>query len=457
VPGGAPYRLQASFLSQAIALARATPNVDMFIWFRFQDEARQPWQSGLLDSRGEPKPSLAVFAAAVSCYRETADPCLQDGPKLAPAEADPGDTFGSGLALSADGRTALMAAPGHAGNDGAAWVFGRGAAGWQRVAVLQPSDEVGSGRVGVSVALSADGTTALLGAPWDNLGAGAAWVFVRSGSSWMQQGPKLVAGAGPQQLFGAAVALSGDGDTALIGAHAEALAAGAAWVFSRSASTWTESQELSPRDEVGMARFGVSVALSDDGATALVGGYEDSGGAGAAWVFARSGTAWTQQGSKLVPRDEAGAGAFGGATSLSTDGSTALVGGEDDTGGVGAAWVFVRSGTTWSQQGPKLTGQGEAGPGGFGRSAALSGDGATVVIGASGDSADRGAAWVFARSGGAWSQAVTKLTGTNEAGAAWFGKRVALSADGDTAIVSAPGDNQNSGAVWSFVSLGRGA
>ena len=197
-------------------------------------------------------------------------------------------------------------------------------------------------------------------------------MFVRSGGTWTQQGPKLTAGGENKVEFGASVALSGDGNTALIGGP-DAVAGpgtnrhvGAAWVFTRSGSTWTQQGPmLTASDEQGPigARFGQSVALSADGSTALIGGEDDQDSVGAAWVFDRSGSTWTQQGPKLTARDESGPGSFGQSVALSGDGNTALIGGLGDNGGVGAAWVFASSGGTWTQQGSKLTASDESGPG----------------------------------------------------------------------------------------------
>ena len=86
------------------------------------------------------------------------------------------------------------------------------------------------------------------------------------------------------------------------------------------------------------------MSLSADGSTALIGASNDNGGVGAVWVFARSGSTWAQQGNKLTANDETGAGAFGASLALSADASTALVGGERDSDGIGAVWAFTRSG-----------------------------------------------------------------------------------------------------------------
>ena len=130
---------------------------------------------------------------------------------------------------------------------------------------------------------------------------------------------------------------------------------------------------MTPREgDWAAVGFGISVALSGDGDTALIGAFGDSRDAGAAWVFTRSGAAWSQQGAKLVgdcthscsgPKgtgeislSSVGGAAFGRSVALSGDGSTALIGAPGDNNAAGAAWVFTRSGSVWSQQGAKLVG-----------------------------------------------------------------------------------------------------
>ena len=126
--------------------------------------------------------------------------------------------------------------------------------------------------------------------------------------------------------------------------------------------------------------------------------------------------AFLPQGGKLTGGGEAGSGAVRHSVALSADGNTALVGGYADDGNKGAAWVFTRAATTWSQQGGKLTGSGAVGAAQFGRSVALSADGNTALIGGPRDNGNKGAAWVFTRSGSAWNQQGGKLTGGGETG-----------------------------------------
>ncbi len=158
--------------------------------------------------------------------------------------------------------------------------------------------------------------------------------------------------------------------------------------------------------------FGETVALSADGSTMLIGAPGEDGGRGAAWVFTRTGSTWTQQGEALAGGEESGASEFASSVALSADGDTALIGGAGDDGHTGAAWVFTRTGSSWTQQGEKITGGGEVGPGWFGRSVALSADGDTALIGAFDDDVYQGAAWVFTRTGSTWSQQGAKLVGS---------------------------------------------
>ena len=154
----------------------------------------------------------------------------------------------------------------------------------------------------------------------------------------------------------------------------------------------------------GVPQQGQSVALSADGNTAIVGGLGDSSGAGAAWVFTRSGGVWSQQGSKLVGTGASGAASQGQSVAVSADGNTAIVGGNGDNSYAGATWVWIRSNGLWTQQGGTLVGSGAISSPQQGWSVALSGDGNTAIVGGLGDDSYTGAAWVFTRSGGVWTQ-----------------------------------------------------
>jgi hypothetical protein len=213
-------------------------------------------------------------------------------------------------------------------------------------------------------------------------------------------------------------------------------------VFRRSGSSWTQQgAKLTGIGEIGEARFGSAVALSFNGDRALVGGPGDDGGVGAAWAFKRSGSTWAEQGPKLTGAGESGAGRFGSSVALSSQGHTAMIGAPADDERIGAAWVFARSGSTLRQRGAKLLAGGEVGKAGLGTSVALAADGNTALIGAPNNCV--GEAWVFTRSGDAWTPRVQLRTGPEGEcptpdSVTDFGAGVALSADASTAVVGDP-------------------
>ena len=159
---------------------------------------------------------------------------------------------------------------------------------------------------------------------------------------------------------------------------------------------------------------------------------------------------WTQE-AKLVGTEAVGTALQGYSVSISDDGNTVIVGGPEDNDDAGAAWVFTRSYGAWSQQGPKLVGTGVVGPFQLqGISVSLSSNGNTAFIGGFGDNNNTGAAWIFTRSNGAWVQHGPDLVGTGAIGSAEQGTSVAISGDGDTAAIGGPVDNSGTGAAWIF-------
>ncbi len=316
-------------------------------------------------------------------------------------------------------------------------------------------------RVRARAALAAAATLALL---LSLAGASAAAAHAPPAvAAALQEESKLTSEPGSTATaFGFSVAVSGDGNTALVGTRRTHSAAGAVWVFVRSDGVWTQQGPAlvggeeaegsegggcaSPEAEGPECSFGRSVALSADGDTALIGGANDDGGRGAAWVFTRKGSTWSQQGGELLGGEELGDGHFGRSVALSGDGSTALIGGAAAPQTRGAAWVFTRSGSSWEQQGPPLGG----GSGHFGRSVALSGDGDTALVGSPGDGEGEGALWFFTRNGSTWLQDGAPAAAAEEDGAAGLGSSVALSADGTLALAGGSGDDEGLGAAWSF-------
>jgi len=383
-------------------------------------------------------------------------PAVQQGSKLVATGNTGAPRQGISIAVSADGNTAIVGGFGDNSFQGAAWVYTRSGGVWtQQGTKLVGTGNVGAANQGDAVSLSADGNTAIVGGYGDNSNQGAAWVYTRSGGVWTQQGAKLVGtGNTGNARQGWSVSLSADGNTAIVGGFGDNSNQGAAWVYTRSGGAWSQlGTKLVGTGNVGAASQGYSVSLSADGNTAIVGGYGDNSNQGAVWVYTLSGGVWSQQGAKLVGTDNTGVAEQGVSVSLSADGNTAVVGGNYDNNNLGAAWVYTRSGGVWAQQGAKLVGTGAIGTANQGYSVSLSADGNTAIVSGFEDNSNMGAAWVYTRSGGTWTQRGTKLVGTGATGGSWQGYSVSLSADGSTAMVGGYLDNLNNGAAWAYIQV----
>jgi hypothetical protein len=395
----------------------------------------------------------AVLLAALICTLEPAQAQFkQQGTPLVGSTTAQPDEQGFSVSLSNNGNTAIIGGPTDAGGLGAAWIFTRSAGVWTQLGnKLVGTGQTGTSVQGTAVAVSGDGNTAIVGGRTDAGNVGAVWVYTLINGVWTQQGNKLVSidyTGGPQQ--GWAVGLSYDGNTAVVGGPRDDSSVGAVWVYTRSNGVWTQ-QGAKLIGFPGTGQQGISVAISGDGHTLMMGG--TSGGLGASWVFILNNGVWTQQGGQLVGTGYVGTPVQGSGVSLSYDGNTAAIGGNGDSSGVGASWVFTRSNGVWSQQGGKLVGTNAAGASSQGASVSLSSDGNTLIVGGYGDNGATGATWVFARNNGVWTQLGNKLVGTG-ASVTQQGWSVSLSGDGNTALVGASGAGGN-GASWVFARNNR--
>lgn len=361
--------------------------------------------------------------------------------------------FGRSLALSGD--RLLVGEFGDDSNgteSGAAFVFTRTGSGWASEAELLPADGQAFDRFGFYVAL--DGDTALVGAyKDDDLGnhSGSAYVFVRSGGSWIQQAKLLASDGTIGDSFGRAVGLRGD--TAWIGARDDddgGQGSGSAYVFERAGTSWTQTAKIVASDASPNANFGHS--LSFDGSRALVGatGDEHAGPlTGSAYVFARSGAAWVEE-AKLVASDAEDFSFFGNDVALS--GGRALVGAF--SAGGGKAYVYEREGLDWTETARLQPLRGSANNS-FGDSVAL--EGTVALIGDSNDSDGgtfAGAAYLYAWDGLGWRLQAKLLPGDADE-FDHFGATAALR--GGMAIVAA--ERPGGGSVYSFAvppPVGRG-
>jgi hypothetical protein len=377
----------------------------------------------------------------------------QQGSKLVGTGGDANSFQGGSVAISSDGNTAVTGGIYDNSQQGAIWIYTRNAGSWTQ----QGQKLVGTGGggdftyQGYSVAISSDGNTVIEGGWRNNNDTGAVWIFTRNAGVWAQQGSKLVgSGAvGGQILQGTSVAISSDGNTALVGGSGDN-GIGAVWVFTRNGDIWTQhGSKLVGTGGVGQTNQGTSIAISEDGNTFVTGGMVDNGYLGAVWVFTRIGSDWVQQGEKLVGDESIDASQQGSSVGISSDGNTIIVGGPGDFMNEGAFWVFIRSGGVWAQQGPKLYAEGSTSPILVGRSVSISGDGNTALVGSPGADNSIGKVWVFTRSAGVWTKESSPLLGTGTEGVDRQGWSVAISSEG-TLIESGPYDNGGAGAIWVF-------
>jgi hypothetical protein len=364
-------------------------------------------------------------------------------------------TQGKSVAISTNGNTVVVGGPqGSAG----LWAWTRSASVWsQQAGPLSP----GTASSGYSVTISGDGNTAAVGAPNDTPGqTGSVQVYTRSGSVWSVQGSKLVANdkVGTIGSQGWSLAMSNDGNTMAVGAYQDGTSPalfGAVYIWVRSAGNWTEQAKLVGSDHAGgFGGLGQSVAISADGNTVLAGAYADSSWAGAAWVWTRTGTAWNQQGYALRGTGAIATPAYqGSSVALSPDGDTAAIGGYNNNSGQGAVWMWTRAAGVWTQRQLVIGSSGTTASQGW--SVALSNLGSTLIVGGPGDTVNGtvgwGSIWVFIRSGNTWTQQGSKISTTNWGGGAEAsGTSVAITSDGLTAVSGAPNSNNGVGAFYVF-------
>jgi hypothetical protein len=407
-----------------------------------------------------------------------------------------GDFFGWAVAIS--GNTAVVSSR-EAGNDptrinsyqannsgnktGAAYVFTRSGDSWSLQATLKASNAEPGDTFGFDVAISGD--TLVVGAEKEDSSAtgvngdqndnsatdsGAAYVFVRNGTTWSQQAYIKASNTGENDHFARSVAI--DGDTLVVAASGEQSnatgingdqtdnslnKAGAVYVFTRSGTQWSQQAYLKASNPDAQDKFGFVLGISGD--TLVVTAEQESSNAtgingdqnnnlapfsGAAYVFTRAGTTWSQQ-AYIKASNTDSADEFG-RTGASISGNTLVVGaphedskatgidGDQDDNSApssGAVYVYTRSGTEWSQQ-AYLKASNTDDEDLFGYSVALSGD--SLVVGAWRAVSGAGAAYLFTRNGTMWSQQ-DYLKASNTEADDNFGNAVAIS--GHTVVVAA--------------------
>ena len=352
-----------------------------------------------------------------------------------------------------------------------------------QAAKLTASDGAAFDAMGVSVALSPDGTTALVGSPGasigTNQGQGAVYVYTEPAGGWASTSTfttKLTAADGQgNDSFGWTVTLSSDGTTALIGAASANSGQGAAYIFNKPAGGWASSStfaaKLTASDGAAGDGFGTTLTLAGNGNLAVIGSeYAKIGsnlGQGAAYVFNKPTGDWASSSTfaaKLTASDGAPNDQFGSSISLSGDNTTVLIGARGFDFYQGAAYVFNKPTGGWASSSTfaaKLTASDGFSSDDFGSPVLLSSDGTTAFIGASGarigSNYGQGAAYIYNKPAGGWASSSTfaaKLTASDGDASDNFGWSIALSSDGTTALIGASaatiGSNAGQGAAYFF-------
>ena len=380
---------------------------------------------------------FSVFVALFSLFLPVAvfadlDPC--EITKLNASDGTSSDYFGISVSISGD--CALIGArESEAYHLGAGYIFRRNGTIWTEEAKLTASDWPVGSLFGSSVSISGD--YALIGAYGDDeahWNGGAAYIFHRTGTSWTEEAKLMASNPARDDQFGYSVFISGD--YAIIGAVGGLYWKGKAYIFRRTGTVWTEEARLTASDGINNNHFGCSVSISGD--YALTGAYGDNHAgdrSGSAYIFRRTGTIWTEE-AKLTASDGAAYDWFGRSVSISGD--YALIGAWNNN----SAYIFRRSGTTWTEE-AKLT-PSDGGGGSFGRSVSIIGDYA-LIGDKNGDGVvnGSGAAYVFKKDGTTWTEEAKLIASDGEWGE-YFGWSVAF--NGDYALIGATrGDSDQQG------------
>jgi FG-GAP repeat len=436
----------------------------------------------------------------------------------ASAISDDGNTIAIGAPHDSSGARGVNGNPGDKAvySSGAVYVYSRRGNNWSQQAFLKAASPGEGANFGSTVALSQDGNILAIAAYYEGSAAtgidgdqndrsipeaGAVYIFTRTGNTWSQQAYIKASNTGNAAVgdsfaegdqFGYSIALSSDGRTLAVGAIGEdsnatgvngnqadnsANQSGAAYVFARNGSTWTQQAYVKSSMTRPNVLFGYSIGLSANGDTLAVAEYDADRGKGALYVLTRSAGGWSHQ-ARIQASNAENGDSLGYSMAISDDGNTIAAGAADedclktgvnptgcdmdqkDDTSAGAAYVFVRNGTSWTQQ-AFLKASNTGDHDWFGVRLAISGDGNTVAVAAPNEdsaakgingnqddnsAAEAGAVYYFTRSATTWTQQAYVKASNADAGDE-FGSSVALSRDGRMLLVGARGEDSGAKGV----------
>ena len=390
----------------------------------------------------------------------------QELQKLLASDGAATDNFGHSISISGDGSTIVVGAYQDDGK-GSAYVFTKQSNGsYLQTQKLTASDGAASDFFGISVTISGDGSTIVMGASYDDdkgNDSGSAYIFTKQPNGNYLQTQKLTASDGAaSDRFGASVSVSGDGSTIVVGAYYDddkGANSGSAYIFTKQPNgNYLQTQKLSASDGAANDYFGRSFSISGDGSTIVVGAFldDDKGtDSGSVYIFTKQLNGNYLQTQKLVASDGAANDQFGFSVSISGDGSTIVVDAYYDDG-KGTAYIFIQQPNGSYLQTQKLVASDGAANDQFGCSVSISGDGSTIVVGANYDDdkgSGSGSAYIFSKQPNGNYLQTQKLTASDGAASDNFGISTSISGDGSTIVVGAYQDDDkgsNSGSAYIF-------
>ena len=357
--------------------------------------------------------------------------------KLTASDATEDDHFGNSVSI--DGDYAVIGAIWEDDGSGAAYIFHRNGTSWTEQAKITAYDGTAEDMFGYSVSISGD--YAVVGAYLhDDIinNRGAVYIFHRNGTNWVHQAKLEASGGAEDDEFGWSVSI--DGDYVVIGSPGDddvGNGAGSAYLFHRNGTSWGVLDKITASDGAKFDNFGNSVSISGD--YVVVGAlWDDIDGtrSGSAYIFHRYESNWTEK-AKITSSDGEDEDWFGKSVSISGDYTVIGAYGDDDNdSNSGSAYIFHKNGTDWEEQAKLLASDGELFDN-FGYTTSISGN--YVAIGAGGYG-NNGAAYIFHRNGTTWTEDA-KLTASDGEIDDWFGKSVSIS--GYYALIGAWQDDDN--------------
>jgi len=356
-----------------------------------------------------------------------------------------GSQQGYSISITADKSRVIVGAPGYSNNIGVTYIFYKSGPSWIIEGTMYNSS-YGDKMLGASVDIDATGTRCVVSS---HISGGYNYVFLRTGTSWTLEASFFRSGRSSTD-YEVKSSISGDGATIITGSYGYNGYTGLATIYTRVNTTWTQKANLTGSGVVANDAFGYDVSINSNGTYAIV-GTQRGPVFGFAFIYVYT-TSWTLQ-SKIIPSDSKNPDGFGISVDINGAGDRVIIGAPSATAPTyqGKAYIYTRSGTTWTQEATLVISDGANDPGGPGRRVSMSRDGSSAIIAGyaapvSGLS-NAGKSFLFTRSGTTWTQRGV-LTASNPTANAYYGYGLAISADGLVLIIGAADYSSNIGRVY---------